>query len=398
MLIPPSLHPCSANQHELSILGYPADEYIGKNIMDLYVDKNVALDYFKRLGDGKRLVDCEAALRHHDGSVRYVLMNSSVRYSRTGEFLHTRCFTQDITARKKLELDLLNAKQEAEAANQAKDQFLASLSHELRTPLTPVLMLLSLLRDDARLPSDVRDQLVMMQRSTELEARLVDDLIDVTSIRRGRLQYSMHHTDVHALLTETRSILFIGEACEGRICRLKLQASRHVVRGDASRLMQVFRNILRNGALRARVCESASVSGSVCVCVCVCEVLRCNVYLQLTSSQRSSSLQTAARSRSRQPAPPTASSTFTFATTAWASRPPSSPTCSNRFAPPSRRCLASASACLYRARSSRHTTAPSPPPARASAKASRFPSACRSLMGRRRAPAHSRRKPASPPP
>lgn len=240
----------SANQHELSILGYPAEEYIRKNIMELYIDKNVALDYFKRLGDGKRLVDCEAALRHHDGSVRYVLMNSSVRYSRTGEFMHTRCFTQDITARKKLELDLQNAKLEAEAANQAKDHFLASLSHELRTPLTPVLMLLSLLRDDARLPSDVRDQLAVMQSSAELEARLVDDLIDVTSIRRGRLQYTMHHTDVHALLTETRSILFIGEACEGRVCRLKLQASRYVVRGDASRLMQVFRNILRNGASR----------------------------------------------------------------------------------------------------------------------------------------------------
>src|SRR5215204_5266234 len=80
------------------------------------------------------------------------------------------------------------AQRELEEANRAKDQFLAVLSHELRTPLTPVLATVTALEDDPTIPADARASLRIVRRNVELEARLIDDLLDLTRVNRGKLQ------------------------------------------------------------------------------------------------------------------------------------------------------------------------------------------------------------------
>ncbi|MGC3992284.1 MAG: histidine kinase dimerization/phospho-acceptor domain-containing protein [Chthoniobacteraceae bacterium] len=96
--------------------------------------------------------------------------------------------TVDITSRKRAEEALREAKGQAEAANAAKDHFLATLSHELRTPLTPALMCLSDRVNDPSLPAELRDELTMIRRNIELEARLIDDLLDLTRVSRGKIE------------------------------------------------------------------------------------------------------------------------------------------------------------------------------------------------------------------
>jgi CheY-like chemotaxis protein len=86
--------------------------------------------------------------------------------------------------------ELREAKEAAEAANQAKDRFLAALSHELRTPLTPVLAVLSRLERESGLAGPLREDLERIKRNVELEARLIDDLLDLTRIARGKLELS----------------------------------------------------------------------------------------------------------------------------------------------------------------------------------------------------------------
>ncbi len=94
---------------------------------------------------------------------------------------------EDITDRKRTEAELLDAKELAEAASRAKDRFLAVLSHELRTPLTPVLIAVgSLLESKPEAP--LLQTLEMIRRNIELEARLIDDLLDLSRIVRGRLR------------------------------------------------------------------------------------------------------------------------------------------------------------------------------------------------------------------
>src|SRR5207244_10155772 len=91
--------------------------------------------------------------------------------------------------------ELRKAKEEAETANKAKDQFLAMLSHELRTPLTPVLATLNLWEASEDVPASLHSDVQMLRRSIELEARIIDDLLDLTRIARGMLSFSPENTD-----------------------------------------------------------------------------------------------------------------------------------------------------------------------------------------------------------
>ena len=86
-----------ANQAELDLLGYARDEYIGRNIIEFHADAPVISDILACLSRGETLRDCPARLRHRDGSIRHVLINSSVLFE-DGKFIHTRCFTRDVTA------------------------------------------------------------------------------------------------------------------------------------------------------------------------------------------------------------------------------------------------------------------------------------------------------------
>ncbi|MEY2545438.1 MAG: hypothetical protein QOG48_555 [Verrucomicrobiota bacterium] len=143
--------------------------------------------------------------------------------------------------------ELTDARDEAERANHAKDNFLAALSHELRTPLTPVLMSAAALEQKATLDPELRQQLGMMRRNIELEARLIDDLLDLTRVSHGKLNLVVSDpVDVHSLLQHTEQIVR-GDAFSKPIhLDLELTAADFHVAGDAARLHQVFWNLLKN--------------------------------------------------------------------------------------------------------------------------------------------------------
>lgn len=143
--------------------------------------------------------------------------------------------TRDITSRKELI-----------EANTAKDEFLALLSHELRNPLSPVLAMVSELEDRADNPPEVGQALEVIRRNVELEARLIDDLLDITRITHGKLQLNPVVIDAHQ--TVRRAL----EICEEEILRkglrvfLDLRATRHHLKADPARLQQVFWNLIKN--------------------------------------------------------------------------------------------------------------------------------------------------------
>ncbi|WP_374826002.1 PAS domain S-box protein [Aerosakkonema sp. BLCC-F183] len=91
-----------ANKAELDLLGYTPQEYIGQHIANFHTDKEVIDDILSRLAANQTLHNYEAKLRCKDGSIKHVLIDSNVCWS-NGEFVHTRCFTRDITARKQAE-------------------------------------------------------------------------------------------------------------------------------------------------------------------------------------------------------------------------------------------------------------------------------------------------------
>jgi len=145
------------------------------------------------------------------------------------------------------ELQKTNLELEEKArSNLAKDQFLAMLSHELRTPLTPVLASALELENEPDVRPDVRESLQMIRRNVELEARLIDDLLDLTRIDRGKVQLNFEVVDADKLLQNALEI------CQPEIDRkhlrpsLNLSAKKVHMRADSARLQQIFWNLINN--------------------------------------------------------------------------------------------------------------------------------------------------------
>jgi len=143
--------------------------------------------------------------------------------------------TRDVTLR-----------QELIAANAAKDQFLALLSHELRSPLAPVIAMVGELEAEVPDSQPIREALEVVRRNVELEARLIDDLLDVTRISKGKLQLSFETICVHQTLQRAYEICREEIAAKNLEVEFHLRAAHTHVEGDPARLQQVFWNLIKN--------------------------------------------------------------------------------------------------------------------------------------------------------
>jgi two-component system CheB/CheR fusion protein len=148
--------------------------------------------------------------------------------------------------RRRIEHELQHAKEAAEGANAAKDRFLAMLSHELRTPLTPVLIWAAGMMSDSALDPEIQQGLKMVCRNVELEARLIDDLLDLTRITRGKLKLQRARSNVHELLHHALDIVSSEMGERQAPVAFELRAAQPECVIDGPRMQQVFWNIFRN--------------------------------------------------------------------------------------------------------------------------------------------------------
>jgi signal transduction histidine kinase/ActR/RegA family two-component response regulator len=148
--------------------------------------------------------------------------------------------------RQRAEEQMREAAQRAEEASRAKDTFLAALSHELRTPLTPALLTIAALEEDSTVAAKVREQLAVAGRNIRLEARLIDDLLDLTRVSHGKLTVQQVIADLHELLRHAEETVRDDAATKRISIQVALDAGEHFVRGDPARLQQVFWNLLKN--------------------------------------------------------------------------------------------------------------------------------------------------------
>lgn len=169
-----------ANQAELDLLGYTREEYIGHPVAEFHVDEAVIDDILTRLRRGEKLCEYEARLRAKDGSVRYVLINSSVLFE-DRKFVHTRCFTRDITGRKLIEEALRESEARLLEANTQLAQRMAELEkrnleiHDSRRAA------LNLMEDAVRLRESTNE---VNARLRESEQRLETELADMQLLQR----------------------------------------------------------------------------------------------------------------------------------------------------------------------------------------------------------------------
>jgi signal transduction histidine kinase len=141
---------------------------------------------------------------------------------------------------------LSEARDVAEKSGRAKDDFLAALSHELRTPLNPVLLLASEAEDNPAFSKEARDNFAVIRRNVELEARLIDDLLDLTKITYGKMTLNMGSHDLGRILAD--AIENVRKELEQKQIVLRAEAmdAPRQITADDVRLQQVFWNLLKN--------------------------------------------------------------------------------------------------------------------------------------------------------
>ncbi|MFL6681233.1 MAG: response regulator [Burkholderiaceae bacterium] len=237
------------NQAASRIFGYVRADMIGRNIATIHTAEDRAADVvrsdFKAATThgsvvvARWLVRADGSRLRAEGAVT-VLRDEDGQVSGFCQLLH------DVTSTFESAAALLQAKEEAERANRAKDRFLAVLSHELRTPLLPIAAAAQTLQKNVVVPPELAELLPMIRRNVLLEARLIEDLLDLTAISAGKLSLRRAPVDMRKIIDIV--VEMVQETVDEKQIDLAVHwsAGRGVVDGDAARLQQVLWNLVRN--------------------------------------------------------------------------------------------------------------------------------------------------------
>jgi len=187
----------------------------------------------------------ECRFRRADGVYRWHLTRASAMHDRGGIVIWVGSST-DIDDRKSIEDNLVRQYAESETLSRAKDEFLATSSHELRTPLTSILGWSELLVTGDLDAETQREAIDSIRQSARAQSRLIDDMLDVSRLLTGKLELDTEMVDVAATLL--LALRAITPAAENKNIRVEKSLERDVSRvaGDATRLQQIFWNILSN--------------------------------------------------------------------------------------------------------------------------------------------------------
>jgi PAS domain S-box-containing protein len=244
-----------ANKILLELWGLSAEQAIGKTMPELQYPQEVEV---KLAADVRKVFETGEALRSElaytsptgaSGYFEYIL--APVRNA-TGEVESVAGTSRDISGRKRAaeERDQLfeserAARAEAERASRMKDEFLATLSHELRTPLNAILGWATILGSGAT-AAEISEGVEVIERNARAQARIIDDLLDMSRIISGKVRLDVQRVDLASVLEA--AIGTVRPAADAKGVRLQavLDPLALPVSGDPSRLQQVFWNLLTN--------------------------------------------------------------------------------------------------------------------------------------------------------
>ena len=185
-------------------------------------------------------------LRARSGVERPIEDSAAPIRSADGEVIGAVVVFHDVTRQHEARAAVERARDEALAASRAKDDFLAALSHELRTPLNPALLLASQSSANTQLPEEVRADFATIEKHILLEARLIDDLLDITKIAHGKLSLAVAPVDLAGIICDSLDTVQTDISRKKLKVTLRLNAPNHWVQGDRTRLQQVIWNVLNN--------------------------------------------------------------------------------------------------------------------------------------------------------
>jgi two-component system, chemotaxis family, CheB/CheR fusion protein len=233
-----------------ALFGFAASEMVGRKMSSLAPagESDPTPTATADLLAGRPVTEFEVRRHTRDGRWLDTVVTLSPIRDEEGRVVGISRMIRDVTERRRQSRELEEARRQAEEANAAKDRFLATLSHELRTPLTPVMASVQRLERRPDLAPGIGESLAMIRRNVELEARLIDDLLDLTRIVRGKVEIERSPLDLHAVLSTVSQNALSEFFARGVRLQSDLGAQEHFCQGDGARLQQVFWNLLKNSA------------------------------------------------------------------------------------------------------------------------------------------------------
>lgn len=240
------------NQAAVNQYGYSREEFLTMTIREIRPSEDVALmeGYVSKIPDA---VPNAVEWRHKkkDGTIIETEVFWHQLLYRTRHALLVSA--NDITGRKRAEAErerLLSqeqaAREQAEAASRAKDEFLAMVSHELRAPLNAMLGWAQILRSTKVDESTLAHAVEIIERSARTQSRLIEDLLDTARIVSGKLRLDIKPVDLTSVVENAVDVLRPAAEGKGIAVRLNLNSAREVITGDADRLQQIISNLLSN--------------------------------------------------------------------------------------------------------------------------------------------------------
>ena len=234
------------------MLGYSSRKDLqGRTLSDFHLQPESFLQWQQQLQEGGATAEFEGKVRRYDDII-WVRHNAIAVRNTEKQIIYYEGAVADITASKQAEFERIEllerertARQQAEQANRIKDEFLATLSHELRTPLNAILGWTQLLRmgmDESQLSKG----LDVIDRNARAQNRLVDDLLDVSSIIRGAVTLQLQPVELMQVVRAALDTVTPGAKAKKLNIDIKLESAKIKVNGDVARLQQIFWNILSN--------------------------------------------------------------------------------------------------------------------------------------------------------
>ena len=238
-----------ANQRLAEIFGYePAESMIGLSARELHIDQEHFIDfgnrYYEKLTQ-KNQKQIDYQLKKKDGTPVWCMLSGKA-LDPSDLDKGVIWVVDDITNRKTMEEQLIRAKLEAEAANRTKSEFLANMSHEIRTPLNGISGMMQLLQT-TDLNREQEEYIEMAVRSTNRLTRLLTDILDISRIETGRLEFEQREFLVQDLVqsvTELFDVIY-KEKDVPLICRIDPDTPQILV-GDEARIRQILFNLVGN--------------------------------------------------------------------------------------------------------------------------------------------------------
>jgi PAS domain S-box-containing protein len=237
------------------LYGYKAEEMIGKPVSILippeWPDEEPRI--LARIRRGERIDHYETIRIAKDGRRLHVSLTVSPIRDATGKITGASKIARDITEQKRTQEEIARllvaeraARQEAEVASRAKDEFLATLSHELRTPLTAMLGWLTILRGHKLDKATAEHAIETIERNAKAQAQLIEDLVDISRIVGGKLNLEVVPTELMPIVDAAIEVVRPAADAKEITIAVNYDAPVGPVVGDASRLQQIIWNLLSN--------------------------------------------------------------------------------------------------------------------------------------------------------